>query len=201
MPRPLATSALFREPQPLDDAFWANAAGAALGAPGRISAATLNDAGFGNVYITSKGTLQQEADADLVLRAQSRLEWRTTGEGGITLNADTRGAGAAVLAQTADGAGGARGGVTLAAGRTIDVAGNWVNRAIDGAGAPAAVAGGTVQLLSAHGLNVAAGSTIDVSGGVTVSASGAAAWHGCGTHRARIEPHRAQLRTCPCRRW
>jgi filamentous hemagglutinin family protein len=175
----------------LDAAFWADAIAAALPAAGRIAAETLNRSGFGTIRITADGGVEQQAGADLNLAAQSTLQIGAMGAQGIALNADVRSAGGSLLVQTADSAtsGVASGALTVSADSTLDLAGNWVNRRIDGAQAAAAVAGGAVQLLAAHGLDVKDGSTIDVSGGATVSTSGSVS--GTAAGRIALESNRA----------
>lgn len=175
----------------LDAAFWADAIAAALPATGRIAAETLNRSGFGTIRITADGGVEQQAGADLNLAAQTTLQIGAMGAQGIALNADVRSTGGNLLVQTADSAtsGMASGALTVSADTTLDLAGNWVNRRIDGAQVAAAVAGGAVQLLAAHGLDVKDGSTIDVSGGATVSTSGSVS--GTAAGRIALESNRA----------
>lgn len=172
-------------------AFWADAVAAALPGVGRIAAETLNQSGFGTIRITADGSVEQQVGADLALAQQSTLQIGAMGERGITLNADVRSVGGSVLVQTADSStsGITSGAITVASGVDLDTAGNWVNRRLDGPQAAAAVAGGAVQLLAAHGLNVQDGSTIDVSGGVTVSTSGSVT--GTSAGRIALESNRA----------
>lgn len=175
----------------LDPAFWADPTTTPLPAEGRIAAETLNSSGFGTIRITADGSLEQAAGADLRLPAQTSLQLGASGARGIALQADVRSVGGSLLVQTADASSGESlsGAITVAAGVTLDVAGNWVNRRLDGAQASAAVAGGTVELLSAHGLAVGDRSSIDVSGGATVSTSGAVT--GTAAGRIALESNRA----------
>lgn len=150
---------------------------------GRIAAQTLNEAGFAEVSITSTGAIRQDAGASLRLPTKGVLNLRSTGEEGIVLQAGISGTGASVLAQTANGGGSQqRGDIVLGKESSIDVSGNWVNRTLESSAVPGAVAGGSVQILSGHGLDLAEGSRIDVSGGATVSTAGAVA----GTAAGRI---------------
>jgi len=143
-----------------------------LPAGGWVGAATLNDSGAGSVRVTSYGNVVVEEGAALQLPRRGSLELNAAGAQGITLGADITAQGGSVLVQTVDAPRGA-GGITLRAGRRIDVAGDWINQSLDGTAAGSAVAGGSVELLSAHGLDLQNGSTIDVSGGATVSTGGA----------------------------
>lgn len=154
-----------------------------LGAPGMlpaagwISADTLNDSGASAFRVTSFGDLVIEPGAALVLTRRASLELNAAGAKGVTIGADITAHGGSVTAQTVDvpnaaGAPQLAGGVTLQAGSRIDVSGDWVNQSLDGARAGSAVAGGAVQLRSAHGLDLQDSSAIDVSGGATVGTNG-----------------------------
>ena len=149
-----------------------------LPASGWVAAATLNDSGAGSIKLTSYGSLVVEDGATLTLPKRGSLELNAAGAEGVRLGGDITARGGSVLVQTVDGkppSGGPHlsGGVTLGAGRHIDVSGDWVNQSLDGVRAGMAVAGGTVRLTSAHGLDLQDGSSINVSGGATVTSAGA----------------------------
>jgi len=140
------------------DLFDATAPGA-LPADGWVAAATLNDSGAGSIKLTSYGKLVVEDGATLELPRLGSLELNAAGAQGVSLGGDITARGGSVLARTVDGlaASGSSqlsGGVTLRAGRRIDVSGDWVNQSLDGVRAGKAVAGGTVRLTSAHGLDL-----------------------------------------------
>lgn len=169
------------EPGVLSTDFWAaptavnedGTSAAALPAESRIAASTLNASGFGQVNISSSGHIVIDKGADLTLPQQGSLALRASGEGGIQLGGSVHSAGGKVLAQTANLTTDQQAGdIVLGEDAVLDVAGNWVNRYQDGAHVRAAVAGGSVRLLSAHGLDLEGNTLIDVSGGGTVATSG-----------------------------
>lgn len=151
---------------------------------GRVAASMLNTSGFGQVNITSTGHIIIDKGADLTLPQQGSLALRASGDGGIQLGGSVRSVGGKILAQTANLTTDQQAGdIVLGEDAVLDVAGNWVNRYLDGAAVRAAVAGGSVKLLSAHGLDLEGNTLIDVSGGGTVSTSGSVA----GTSAGAIE--------------
>lgn len=169
------------EPGVLSTDFWAaptavnedGTSAAALPAESRIAASTLNASGFGQVNISSSGHIVIDKGADLTLPQQGSLALRASGEGGIQLGGSVHSVGGQVLAQTANLITDQQAGdIVLGEDAVLDVAGNWVNRYQDGAHVRAAVAGGSVKLLSAHGLDLEGNTLIDVSGGGTVATSG-----------------------------
>lgn len=150
----------------------------------RIAASTLNASGVGQVNITSTGNIIIDKGADLTLPQQGSLALRASGTGGIQLGGSVHSVGGKMLAQTANLTTDQQAGdIVLGEDAVLDVAGNWVNRYQDGAAVRAAVAGGSVKLLSAHGLDLEGNTLIDVSGGGTVSTSGSVA----GTSAGAIE--------------
>lgn len=154
---------------------WANPLTAAL--PGRSSVAVdwFNASGAGGITVSTQGGLKIEGGANFALQRGGSLTLSAAGEEGIYLGGDISGAGASVSVTTKSAVAGTAplaGGITLAAGRRIDVAGDVVNQRRDGGLAGTAVAGGKVTLSSAAGLDLQAGTAIDVSGGATVSTSG-----------------------------
>jgi len=183
---------LTAQPGSLGDGYWARPDLSALPATGRIAAAAIRDAAFGSITITANGSIEQQPGADLRLPERATLRLGAAGAAGITLGADVRSTGGSLIAQTAnlDGNGEVRAGaLTVASDAALDMGGNWVNRRLDGAQARAAVAGGSVQLLAAYGLDVKDGSVIDVSGGATVAASGTVG--GTAAGRVVLESNRA----------
>lgn len=143
----------------------------------RVSAGQLNDSGFGSVTVASNGNISVEDGADLHLPRQGSLTLLSAGSKGIVLGGDITSVGGNVSVQTlgrnpTEAAQTPSGTVVLAAGKHIDVSGNWVNQHLDGALVAPAVAGGAVTLSSGHGLTLGEGSSIDVSGGATFSSSG-----------------------------
>lgn len=172
---------IIAEPGVLSTDFWAaptainedGTSAAALPAESRIAASTLNASGFGQVNITSTGHIVIDKGADLTLPQQGSLALRASGEGGIQLGGSVHSVGGKLLAQTANLTTDQQAGdIVLGEDAVLDVAGNWVNRWQDGAQVRAAVAGGSVRLLSAHGLDLEGNTLIDVSGGGTVATSG-----------------------------
>lgn len=154
---------------------WANPLTAAL--PGRSSVAVdwFNASGAGGITVSTQGGLKIEGGANFALQRGGSLTLSAAGEEGIYLGGDISGAGASVSVTTKSAVAGTAplaGGITLAAGRRIDVAGDVVNQRRDGGLAGTAVAGGKVTLSSAAGLDLQAGTAIDVSGGATVSTTG-----------------------------
>lgn len=156
--------------QPPSD-LWADPLAAPL--PGRtsISADWFNLSGAGEISVASAGSVRIDDGAHLRLQRAGRLTVHAAGDEGVYLGGDITGAGAAVSVQTASVLPTVpeAGGITLAAGRRIDVAGDVVNQRRDGVQAGGAVAGGSVSLRSAAGLDLQSGSAIDVSGGATVA--------------------------------
>lgn len=138
-----------------------------------ISAAQINEGGFGNLVFSADGGIEQQAGANLVLPDQAALTWVATGAAGVTMGAGVRSAGGSFTAAAKDGVVPQYGGVTVRQGSVIDMSGNWVNQRLDGTAAGSAVAGGSIKLLSDHALVLEEGSRLNVSGGVTVTPAGA----------------------------
>ena len=169
-------------PGMLSGDFWAAPLDAALPDTSRIAASTLNASGLGQIRITVNDGIATRAGANLVLPSASVVDLAAGGAAGIDLGADIRSAGGTVSATTRSfDSQGAVGSVVLDAGRTLDVSANWVNRAIDGATAMAATAGGSVTLSSGAALDLQDASTIDVSGGATVGTAGKVAGTAAGS--------------------
>lgn len=168
-----------RDLQALDEqGFWSDALTASITGPSRTSVAVLNAADAGTVEVSTNGALTVEDGAHLRLSDAARLDLKASGPGGIVLGGDITGRGATVSMTTTPGmtttpAGdlAAAGGITLKAGRQIDVSGGVVNRWRDGGGE--ALAGGSVNFKSALGLDLQDGSRIDVSGGATITGANA----------------------------
>jgi filamentous hemagglutinin family protein len=160
-------------PGTLGSAFWNDPLAGVLPTTSRIAASTLNASGLGRIQVTADDGITLDAGADLKLPTSAVVDLAAGGAGGIALDADIRAAGGNVSAQTRsiDGQG-AAGGLTLAAGSTIDVSATWVNRALDGPTAMASTAGGSVSLSSGGALDVQDASRIDVSGAATVGTNG-----------------------------
>jgi filamentous hemagglutinin family protein len=158
--------------------FWANPLGAAVPLTSQISAATLNASGAGKLVITADGGVTLQRGADLSLAPKGSVDIAAGGSAGINLAGNISAEGGSFSASTRNlgglslSGGTVAGGITLQAGTAIDVAGDWVNRALDGAKVLAATSGGKVTLSSAHALMLEDGSRIDVSGGATVSTKG-----------------------------
>ncbi len=148
-----------------------------------IAAATLSQSGAGAVRITSYGAVTVEDAANLNLPHKGSLEINAAGAGGVSLGGNITARGGSVLVRSADLASPSvpSGGVVLKAGQRIDVSGDFVNQSLDGVRVGSAVAGGAVQLASAHGLDLQDGSAIDVSGGATVNTSGSVAGTNAGS--------------------
>ena len=160
-------------PGTLGSGFWSDPLAGALPTSSRIAASTLNASGAGQLAITANGNITLAAGADLALPTSAVVDLASGGAAGIAIDADIRSAGGSVTARTRPTRGdGLAGGVTLAAGSTIDVSATWVNRALDGATAQAATTGGSVTLSSGGALDVQDASTIDVSGAATVGVNG-----------------------------
>ena len=124
--------------------------------------------------MSSNGGVTVAGGANLNLPVGGSLDMLAAGSGGIEIGADFNAASGSFSAATGTAGVGSTtiGGITLDSGRSIDVSALWVNRAIDGANAQAAAAGGNVTLSSATSLDLLASSRIDVSGGATVGTSG-----------------------------
>lgn len=139
-----------------------------------IAASTLNQSGAGAVRITSYGAVAVEDGANMELPRRGSLEINASGAGGVSLGGGITARGGSVVVRSADLAAPVlpSGGVVLKAGQRIDVTGDFINQSLDGVRAGGAVAGGTVNLSSAHGLRLEDGSAIDVSGGATVNTAG-----------------------------
>lgn len=154
---------------------WGNALTTNLPERSSVSVDWFNDSGAGGMSVSTLGGLRVDSGAHFTLQRGGSLSLQAGGEEGIHLGGDITGAGATVSVTTKSVAAGVpplAGGITLAAGQRIDVAGDFVNQRRDGGQAGTAVAGGKVTLSSATGLDLQAGSSIDVSGGATVSSSG-----------------------------
>ena len=171
----------------LGGGFWIDPLGAVPPDTGRIAATTIDASGLGRLAITADGSVALQFAADLVLAPRSTVSIAAAGSGGIDLGGSFRSAGGSFSARTADlgalaTAGATRSGaITLQGGRSIDVSGEWVNRALDGADAAAATPGGSVSLVAARGLDIQDASRIDVSGGATVAVGGAIAGTAAGS--------------------
>lgn len=154
---------------------WGDPLAAALPERSSVAVDWFNTSGAGDISISTQGGLTIENGANFALQRGGSLTLSAAGEEGIYLGGDIIGAGASVSATTKSASTGSQviaGGITLAAGRRIDVAGDVINQRRDGGLVGAAVAGGKVALSSAAGLDLQAGSSIDVSGGATVSTAG-----------------------------
>lgn len=154
---------------------WANPLTAALPERSSVAVDWFNASGAGGITVSTQGGLKIEGGANFALQRGGSLTLSAAGEEGIYLGGDISGAGASVSVTTKSAVAGTApvaGGITLAAGRRIDVAGDVVNQRRDGGLAGTAVAGGKVTLSSAAGLDLQAGTAIDVSGGATVSTTG-----------------------------
>lgn len=172
--------AITRDLQALDElGFWDQALTASITGPSRTSVAVLNAADAGKVEVSTNGALTVEDGADLRLADAARLTLKASGEGGIVLGGDITGQGASVNIATVKDGGNNADGITLKAGRQIDVSGGVVNRWRDGGGE--ALAGGAVTLSSAQGLDLQDGSRIDVSGGATITGANAVVGTRAGT--------------------
>ena len=162
-------------PSAPDPSFWSNPTTAAIAnTSSRIAASTINASGLGRVTVSSNGGVTVAGGANLNLPVGGSLDMLAAGSGGIEIGADFNAASGSFSAATGTAGVGSTtiGGITLDSGRSIDVSALWVNRAIDGANAQAAAAGGNVTLSSATSLDLLASSRIDVSGGATVGTSG-----------------------------
>jgi filamentous hemagglutinin family protein len=135
----------------------------------RISADQINAGGFGQLLFNTDNSIEQQAGADLNLPALSSVNWQTLGKATVAANIVSKGGTVTVAAHDASNGAIVSSGVTVKAGSLIDVSGNWVNQWLDGKGVAAAVAGGTISLLSDHSLSVESNAHLDVSGGVTVT--------------------------------
>ncbi len=154
---------------------WGDPLAAALPERSSVAVDWFNTSGAGGISVSTQGGLTIENGANFALQRGGSLTLSAAGEEGIYLGGDIVGAGASVSATTKSAATGNQvvaGGITLAAGRRIDVAGDVINQRRDGGLVGSAVAGGKVALSSAAGLDLQAGSLIDVSGGATVSTAG-----------------------------
>jgi filamentous hemagglutinin family protein len=154
---------------------WADPLTAALPERSSVAVDWFNASGAGGITVSTQGGLKIEGGANFALQRGGSLTLSAAGEEGIYLGGDISGAGASVSVTTKSAVAGTAplaGGITLAAGRRIDVAGDVVNQRRDGGLAGMAVAGGKVTLSSAAGLDLQAGTAIDVSGGATVSTTG-----------------------------
>jgi len=153
---------------------WGNPLTAALPDRSSVSVDWFNASGAGDITVSTQGGLKIEDGANIALQRGGSLTLSAAGEEGVYLGGDITGAGASVSVTTKSvfGTPPFAGGITLAAGRRIDVAGDLVNQRRDGGQAGTAVAGGKVTISSAAGLDLQAGTAIDVSGGATVSTTG-----------------------------
>ena len=153
---------------------WSNPLTASLPERSNLSADWFNASGAGAVSVATAGGLTIQDGANLNLQRAGSLTLTAAGSDGIYLGGDITGAGAKVSITTATLDAGIEpyaGGITLAANRRIDVAGDVVNQRRDGGAAGTALAGGSVSLQSAAGLDLQTGSVIDASGGATVLAN------------------------------
>ena len=160
--------------------FWSNPLTSALPAASHIAASTINASGAGQLTVTTNDGIA--LGADLAMPTGAVVDLAAGGAAGADLEADihTTGGSVSVVTRPALGLGFA-GGVTLGAGKVIDVSADWVNRALDGATAMAATSGGSVTLSSGAALDLQDASRIDVSGGATVSTAGAVAGTSAGS--------------------
>lgn len=154
---------------------WGDPLTAVLPERSSVGVEWFNTSGAGGIAVSTLGDLEVENGANFALQRGGSLTLSAAGAQGIYLGGDITGAGATVSATTKtivleDQP--IAGGITLAAGRRIDVAGDLVNQRRDGGQAGTAVAGGKVTISSAAGLDLQAGTAIDVSGGATVSTTG-----------------------------
>lgn len=154
---------------------WGDPLTASLPERSSVGVEWFNASGAGGIAVSTLGDLEVENGANFNLQRGGSLTLSAAGAQGIYLGGDITGAGATVSVTTKtivleDQP--IAGGITLAAGRRIDVAGDLVNQRRDGGQAGTAVAGGKVTISSAAGLDLQAGTAIDVSGGATVSTTG-----------------------------
>src|SRR3989344_4764856 len=104
-----------------------------------------NASGAGGITVSTQGGLKIEGGANFALQRGGSLTLSAAGEEGIYLGGDISGAGASVSVTTKSAVAGTAplaGGITLAAGRRIDVAGDVVNQRRDGGLAGTGGAGG-----------------------------------------------------------
>lgn len=153
--------------------LWADPLNAAVPDRSIVSSTWFNASGAGNFSVSAAGGIHIDDGAHLRLQRAGNLSLQAAGSEGIYLGGDITGAGASVSVTTASlqAADPQAGGITLAQGRRIDVAGDVVNQRRDGAQVGTAVAGGSVSLRSAAGVDLQSGTRIDVSGGVTILAN------------------------------
>jgi len=139
-----------------------------------IDAGQLSADGLGNITILTAGDLT-------LLNAVTLADGGTITLGGGTVEVDAgisaRG-GSIALTNLLPGLtlalGTGTGGITLAAGATLDTSGEWANAGLDPNALVAAshVAGGSVGITSTGGVDLAAGSVIDVTSGGLLTAQG-----------------------------
>lgn len=157
----------------VNGAFWNDPLSGELPAGSRIAASTLNASGLSDITVTSMGSVSLQKGADLSLPVGASVDLAAAGANGVELGANITAAGGKISARTHQAnSPGVTGTVALDAGVTLDVSGQWVNRALDGPTVQAATAGGSVSLNSGSALVLQDSSRIDVSGGGTVSAAG-----------------------------
>lgn len=154
-------------------ALWADPINAAVPERSLVSSTWFNASGAGEITVNAAGGIHIDDGAHLRLQRGGSLSLQAAGAEGIYVGGDITGSGAAVSVTTASlqAADPQAGGITLAQGRRIDVAGDLVNQRLGGAQLVTAVAGGSVNLRSAAGVDLQSGTRIDVSGGATVQAN------------------------------
>lgn len=155
--------------------YLADTLSADLQATTTLSPSALTDAGFDRITLYSNGGVTLSAGSDVNVGPFGSLS--VTTDQSININANIRGAGAAVsLITQAQGSGDLTGHpITLAPGVNIDVSGSWINDSptvtpVPGT-APEAYNGGSVTLTADGNIVLGGGSLINVSGGGWINSS------------------------------
>ncbi|MBW8844308.1 MAG: filamentous hemagglutinin N-terminal domain-containing protein, partial [Burkholderiales bacterium] len=146
--------------------FELTAADAAPAAGSGLSLDTLRQSGFGSVSITAVGGVKLAGDLDLPSRGVLRLQ---SEQGTVDVAGSVHAASGQLTLRSLNGD------VKVAEQVHLDVAGAWVNAALDPlltASAPStAITGGSLNVQAGGNLTLGSGSVLDVSGGGLVSGS------------------------------
>ncbi len=158
--------------------FWEHPLQASLRGASGVSIDRLNGSGFGTIAVAADGDVRvaPASGSDrpvLSLGEDGRLVLRSV-NGQVALGADVQAASGAVELRSRQG------GVSVADGVQVSLAGSWVNQALDGPRTTTATTGGSFSARGA-GVTLGQGSVVDVSGGGSVSTAGSASASAAGS--------------------
>ncbi|NDY93194.1 filamentous hemagglutinin N-terminal domain-containing protein, partial [Ideonella livida] len=174
-----------------DEALWTDPLASLEGVASGASAAQLSAGGFTSLAVATLGDLQLQGGALTLADGASLRLLAETGSVSLETSLRSRGGQVELLSR--------EGGVRLAAGQQVDLAGGWFNLRTGGPQDTTAAAGGRFSASGGTGVHLETGSTVDVSGGAVLAAGGTLAGAGAGSITLRhtataVDPQHAGLR-------